>query len=147
MPYYVKVTPKVREKILPDYVNKPKSKDGNYLLFQADLIGVEGNTLQERVDHVGGALLTPDECKAERLGTVETPAECYTPAEYGGESKQQSVNDSDTTESELTNGSLSDGVSSDVSQTVIIPPVIAEAQSESTDTELSSKKESEVDHE
>ena len=84
MPYYVKVTPEVKRQILPDYVSKPQSKDGNFLLFQTDLIGVEGNTLQERVDKVGGALLTPDERRAEGLGTANPPAKCYTPVEYGG---------------------------------------------------------------
>lgn len=85
MPYYVKVTPEVKSQILPDNVKKPKAKDGNYILFQNDLIGIKGNTLQERVNNVGGALLTPAERKAEGDGTVEYPAHCYTPEEYGGE--------------------------------------------------------------
>lgn len=84
MPYYVKVTPKVKEQILPEYVKKPLSKDGNYLLFQNDLIGIEGNTLMDRVNRVGGALLTPEERKAESDGTTDSPAYCYTPKEYGG---------------------------------------------------------------
>lgn len=84
MPYYVKVTPEVKSQILPDNVKKPMAKDGNYLLFQNDLIGIKGNTLQERVSNVGGALLTPAERKAEGDGTVEFPAHCYTPKEYGG---------------------------------------------------------------
>lgn len=129
MPYYVKVTPQVRNKILPDYTKKPKAKDGNYLLFQSDLIGIKGNTLSERAANVGGALLTPAECKAERDGTADSPAYCFTPAEYGGEGESvapQSLEKSQPT--------------AIGTQTVNIPSV--EAPSSDKD-----KEESEVSHE
>lgn len=106
MPYYVKVTPKVKEQILPSYVKKPKAKDGNYLLFQNDLIGIEGNTLSERCSRVGGALLTPAERKAEGDGTVENPAYCYTPKEYGGEDTVASERQSDSFENAEINQSV-----------------------------------------
>lgn len=129
MPYYVKVTPEVKRQILPDYVVKPKSADGNYLLFQTDLIGIEGNTLQERVDHVGGALLTPDERRAEGLGTAEPPAKCYTPIEYGGTASVQSATkESSSQPVESASAAVAD---------VVIPSVIR-------DTETN--EESEVKH-
>ena len=139
MPYYVKVTPQVRNKILPDYTKKPKSKDGNYLLFQSDLIGIKGNTLSERVANVGGALLTPAECKAERDGTVDSPAHCFTPAEYGGDSQSESV-------ASQSLGQSQHSVSG--TQTVNIPSVEApSAHNENAGTDVETKKESEVSHE
>lgn len=138
MPYYVKVTPQVRNKILPDCTKKPKSKDGNYLLFQGDLIGIKGNTLSERVSNVGGALLTPAECKAEREGTVDSPAHCYTPAEYGGETQGDNVSFP----------SLGEGQSNAFgTQTVNIPSVEAPATNDGTASNAETKKESEVCHE
>lgn len=137
MPYYVKVTPEVRNKILPDYTKKPKAKDGNYLLFQSDLIGIKGNTLSERVANVGGALLTPAECKAERDGTVDSPAHCFTPAEYGGE--DESVASQYMEKSQPTSVGT---------QTVNIPSVEAPASSNENETDGNAAKEgSEVSHE
>lgn len=152
MPYYVKVTPEVKSQILPDYVVKPKAKDGNYLLFQTDLIGVPGNTLQERVDHVGGALLTPDERRAEGLGTANPPAKCYTPSEYGGTDTHEESSDADNTK-----GSSQPSATVDV----VIPPVIGESSEENVnnntdesdadkaedESKSSTRKESEVSHE
>lgn len=89
MPYYVKVTKKVREAILPAYLVVQKTFDGNYLLFQSALEKVEGNTLSERCKRIGGALLTPLEAKAEIKGTSCLP--CYTPKEYGGEDAEENA--------------------------------------------------------
>lgn len=88
MPYYVKVTKKVREALLPAYLVVQRTFDGNYLLFQSALSKVEGNTLSERCAAVGGSLITPLEVASEVNGT--SCASCYTPKEYGG--------DEDTTE-------------------------------------------------
>lgn len=138
MPYYVKVTPQVRNKILPDCTKKPKSKDGNYLLFQGELIGIKGNTLSERVSNVGGALLTPDECKAERDGTVDSPAYCYTPAEYGGEVQGDNASSQ----------SLGEGRSTAIgTQTVNVPSVEAPAANDDAVSNAETKEESEVSHE
>ena len=89
MPYYVKVTKKVREAILPAYLAVQKTFDGNYLLFQSALEKVEGNTLSERCKRIGGALLTPLEAKAEIKGTSCLP--CHTPKEYGGEDTEENT--------------------------------------------------------
>lgn len=89
MPYYVKVTKKVREAILPAYLVVQKTFDGNYLLFQSALEKVEGNTLSERCERIGGALLTPLEAKAEIKGTSCLP--CHTPKEYGGEDTEENA--------------------------------------------------------
>ena len=139
MPYYVKVTPEVKKQILPEYVVKPKAADGNYLLFQSDLIGVEGNTLKDRADRVGGALLTPDERKAEGNGTADPPAKCYTPEEYGGTvstkaAAYNSANDVPSQGSDMSN----------VTADVVIPSVIEEGADED---KAETKEESEVDHE
>lgn len=88
MPYYVKVTKKVREALLPAYLVVQRTFDGNYLLFQSALSKVEGNTLSERCAAVGGSLITPLDVAGEVNGT--SCASCYTPKEYGG--------DEDTTE-------------------------------------------------
>ena len=89
MPYYVKVTKKVREAILPAYLVVQKTFDGNYLLFQSALEKVEGNTLSERCERIGGALLTPLEAKAEIKGASCLP--CHTPKEYGGEDTEENT--------------------------------------------------------
>lgn len=89
MPYYVKVTKKVREAILPAYLVVQKTFDGNYLLFQSALEKVEGNTLSERCERIGGALLTPLEAKAEIKGASCLP--CHTPKEYGGEDTEENM--------------------------------------------------------
>lgn len=88
MPYYIKVTKKVREALLPAYLVVQRTFDGNYLLFQSALSKVEGNTLSERCAAVGGSLITPLEVAGEVNGT--SCASCNTPKEYGG--------DEDTTE-------------------------------------------------
>lgn len=86
MPYYVKVTKKVRGAILPAYLVLRRTFDGNYLIYQSALERVEGNTLRERCDNVGGALLTPLEAKEEIAGTICKT--CYTPAAYGGDDNE-----------------------------------------------------------
>ena len=91
MPYYVKVTKKVREALLPAYLVVQRTFDGNYLLFQSALSKVEGNTLSERCAAVGGSLITPLEVAGEVNGT--SSASCYTPKEYGGDEDEDTTED------------------------------------------------------
>lgn len=91
MPYYVKVTKKVREALLPAYLVAQRTFDGNYLLFQSALSKVEGNTLSERCAAVGGSLITPLEVAGEVNGT--SFASCYTPKEYGGDEDEDTTED------------------------------------------------------
>lgn len=93
MPYYVKVTKKVREAILPAYLVLRRTFDGNFLIYQSALERVEGNTLRERCDKVGGALLTPLEAKDEIAGTICKP--CYTPEAYGGDDDESGTSGSE----------------------------------------------------
>lgn len=91
MPYYVKVTKKVREALLPAYLVVQRTFDGNYLCFQSALSKVEGNTLSERCAAVGGSLITPLEVAGEVNGT--SCASCYTPKEYGGDEDEDTTED------------------------------------------------------
>lgn len=91
MPYYVKVTKKVREALLPAYLVVQRTFDGNYLLFQSTLSKVEGNTLSERCAAVGGSLITPLDVAGEVNGT--SCASCYTPKEYGGDEDENTTED------------------------------------------------------
>lgn len=91
MPYYIKVTKKVREALLPAYLVVQRTFDGNYLLFQSALSKVEGNTLSERCAAVGGSLITPLEVAGEVNGT--SCASCYTPKEYGGDEDENTTED------------------------------------------------------
>ena len=100
MPYYVKITKKVRDAILPAYLVLRRTFDGNFLIYQSALERVEGNTLRERCDKVGGVLLTPLEAKEEIAGTICKT--CYTPAAYGGDDNE---NDTSAPDSGMTGGS------------------------------------------
>lgn len=80
MAYYIKVKPAVRDRFLPSYITGTKAADGNVILFQSDLNGIDGLTLSDRAKVVGGALLTPKQAKEEINGTT-APAECYDPEE------------------------------------------------------------------
>lgn len=91
MPYYVKVTKKVREVLLPACLVVQRTFDGNYLLFQSALSKVEGNTLSERCAAVGGSLITPLDVAGEVNGT--SCASCYTPKEYGGDEDENTTED------------------------------------------------------
>lgn len=91
MPYYVKVTKKVREALLPAYLVVRRTFDGNYLLFQSALSKVEGNTLSERCAAMGGSLITPLDVAGEVNGT--SCASCYTPKEYGGDEDENTTED------------------------------------------------------
>lgn len=95
MPYYIKVTKKVKEALLPPSIVGTRTADGNYLLYQSAISSVTGKTLSERAETVGGAMLTQLEAKEEIKGT-DSPAYCYTPKMYGGdEDESSSTEDND----------------------------------------------------
>lgn len=85
MKYYVKVTKQVAEAIIRSGVPLTMTSDGNCLLYQSELNGVDGVNLNERAANVGGSLVAESDALAEIKGTTDTPAYCYTPVEYGGE--------------------------------------------------------------
>ena len=85
MKYYVKVTKLVAEKIIRSGVPLTMTSDGNCLLYQSELNGVDGVNLNERAFNVGGSLVAESDALAEIKGTTDTPAYCYTPVEFGGE--------------------------------------------------------------
>lgn len=85
MKYYVKVTKQVAEKIIKSGVPLTMTSDGNCLLYQSELNGVDGVNLNERAANVGGSLIAESDALAEIKGTTDTPAYCYTPVAYGGE--------------------------------------------------------------
>ena len=85
MKYYVKVTKQVAEVIIKSGVPLTMTSDGNCLLYQSELNGVDGVNLNERVANVGGSLIAESDALAEIKGTTDTPASCYTPVEFGGE--------------------------------------------------------------
>lgn len=90
MGYYVKVTKEVAEQILAKGVKATQTKDGNCLLWQSELNGLEGANLSERAANVGGALLSASEAKNETEGTGNG-AYCFTPVSYGGEGDTRKV--------------------------------------------------------
>jgi hypothetical protein len=85
MKYYVKVTKQVAETIIKSGVPLTMTSDGNCLLYQSELNGVDGVNLNERAANVGGSLVAESDALAEINGTIDTPASCYTPVEFGGE--------------------------------------------------------------
>lgn len=85
MKYYVKVTKQVAEKIIRSGVPLTMTSDGNCLLYQSELNGVDGVNLNERAANAGGSLIAESDALAEINGTTDTPACCYTPVAYGGE--------------------------------------------------------------
>lgn len=86
MKYYVKVTKQVAEKIIRSGVPLTMTSDGNCLLYQSELNGVDGVNLNERAANAGGSLIAESDALAEIKGTTDAPASCYTPVEFGGES-------------------------------------------------------------
>lgn len=84
MKYYVKVTKQVAEKIIKSGVPLTMTSDGNCLLYQSELNGVDGVNLNERAANAGGSLIAKSDALAEIKGTTDAPASCYTPVAYGG---------------------------------------------------------------
>lgn len=80
MAYYIKVAKQVADKMnLTEIRNQ--TADGNVLLWQADLNGIEGDTIFDRATHVGGVVLTPQAARQETDG-MDNPAEVIIPDEY-----------------------------------------------------------------
>lgn len=102
MKYYVKVTKQVAEKIIKSGVPLTMTSDGNCLLYQSELNGVDGVNLNERAANAGGSLIAESDALAEIKGTTDTPASCYTPVAYGG-GNPSSENIYTKEESEVTN--------------------------------------------
>ena len=90
MKYYVKVTKQVAENIIRSGVPLTMTSDGNCLLYQSELNGVDGVNLNERAANVGGSLVAESDALAEINGTTDSPAYCYTPVAYGGEGDTRS---------------------------------------------------------
>jgi hypothetical protein len=82
MAYYIKVTEAVASKMGLTAIRN-KTADGNYLLWQADVQSVQGDTIFERAQTLGGVALTPQEAREETDG-VYSPVQVHTPLEYGG---------------------------------------------------------------
>lgn len=80
MAFYIKLTPEVADALGITSIRN-KTADGNILAWQADLTGIEGDTILDRAARIGGACLSPQQAKREIDGT-ESPAEVYTPDEY-----------------------------------------------------------------
>ena len=85
MKYYVKVTKQVAETVIRSGVPLTMTSDGNCLLYQSELNGVDGVNLNERAANVGGSLVVESDALAEINGNTDTPAYCYTPVEFGGD--------------------------------------------------------------
>ena len=85
MIYYVKVTKQVAETVIRSGVPLTMTSDGNCLLYQSELNGVDGVNLNERAANVGGSLVAESDALAEINGATDTPAYCYTPVAYGGD--------------------------------------------------------------
>lgn len=92
MKFYVKVTKQVAKKIIRSGVPLTMTSDGNCLLYQSELNGVDGVNLNERAANVGGSLVAESDALAEIKGTTDTPASCYTPVEFGGEGDTRNNN-------------------------------------------------------
>ena len=90
MKYYVKVTKQVAEAIIKSGVPLTMTSDGNCLLYQSELNGVDGVNLNERAANVGGSLVAESDALAEIKGTTDTPASCYTPVEFGDDGDTRS---------------------------------------------------------
>lgn len=110
MAYYIKVTKQVADKMNLTAIRN-KTADGNVLLWQADLNRIEGDTIFERAEKVGGVTLTPQAARAETDG-VDTPAEVFTPDDYKDEVEkpgQTEVTDTPTILPEIDNNTLEEG--------------------------------------
>lgn len=92
MRYYVKVTKEVAEVITKAGVPLTMTHDGNCLLYQSEMNNVPGVNLSARAAYAGGALIKEYSALAEIDGSVATPADCYTPVEYGGEGDTRNKN-------------------------------------------------------
>lgn len=164
MARYIKVNP-----LVADYLNlcndRNTVKDGNYLLWQADMLRFGPLTqLTETLKQIGGLALMPHEAKEEQDGTVvrdlpiaEDPRFVYgnsvntegdnstqtTEGVQETEDPQPSVDTGDNNSAETTEGVQGDGASSSESEKD--SQVINTEQQ--TDKPGANKEEKEVEHE
>ncbi|WP_444381984.1 hypothetical protein [Prevotella sp.] len=164
MARYIKVNP-----LVADYLNlcndRNTVKDGNYLLWQADMLRFGPLTqLTETLKQIGGLALMPHEAKEEQDGTVvrdlpiaEDPRFVYgnsvntegdnstqtTEGVQETEDPQPSVDAGDNNSAETTEGVQGDGASSSESEKD--SQVINTEQQ--TDKPEANKEEKEVEHE
>lgn len=164
MARYIKVNP-----LVADYLNlcndRNTVKDGNYLLWQADMLRFGPLTqLTETLKQIGGLALMPHEAKEEQDGTVvrdlpiaEDPRFVYgnsvntegdnstqtTEGVQETEDPQSSVDTGDNNSAETTEGVQGDGASSSESEKD--SQVINTEQQ--TDKPEANKEEKEVEHE
>lgn len=164
MARYIKVNP-----LVADYLNlcndRNTVKDGNYLLWQADMLRFGPLTqLTETLKQIGGLALMPHEAKEEQDGTVvrdlpiaEDPRFVYgnsvntegdnstqtTEGVQETEDPQPSVDTGDNNSAETTEGVQGDGASSSESEKD--NQVINTEQQ--TDKPEANKEEKEVEHE
>lgn len=68
---YIKVTPSVAQALGVKGIRN-KTADGNYLLWQADLITIPALSVEEKAAKVGGVALTPNQAK-EEIDGVDYP--------------------------------------------------------------------------
>lgn len=80
MAFYVKVTKEVADALGLTSIRN-KTADGAVLLWQADLNSIEGDTIFDRAQKVGGVAISPQQARCETDG-VEVPVEVFTPDEY-----------------------------------------------------------------
>lgn len=80
MAFYIKVTQTVSDTLKLTGIRN-KTADGNVLLWQADISGIEGDTVFDRAANVGGVCLTPQQAKSEIEGT-DNPVQVSTPDKY-----------------------------------------------------------------
>lgn len=96
MTYYIKVTTDIARQLV-NINTRNETADGNILLWMNDLNSIQGKTLAERAERVGGALLTPEQAKEEISG-INTYANVYTPTYYGGSGKNSESTSKSTDE-------------------------------------------------
>ena len=164
MARYIKVNP-----LVADYLNlcndRNTVKDGNYLLWQADMLRFGPLTqLTETLKQIGGLALMPHEAKEEQDGTVvrdlpiaEDPRFVYgnsvntegdnstqtTEGVQGTEDPQPSVDTGDNNSAETTEGVQGAGASSSESEE---DGQVVNTEKQ-TDKPEANKEEKEVEHE
>ena len=138
MRYYVKVTKEVAEVITKAGVPLTMTHDGNCLLYQSELNDVPGVNLSARAAYAGGALIEEYSALAEIDGSVDIPAYCYTPVEYGGDGDTRNKDNGFGTD-------MPDASASDNSESTDETPSTTDEYPSTENTE--NKKESEVTNE
>lgn len=77
MANYIKVTEAVAKHLQVDDIRN-RTADGNYLLWQADVLRFPGDGIMQKTAYCGGVVLTPNAAKDEIDG-AGSPAKVTTP--------------------------------------------------------------------